>query len=106
MALKINIPSKTSSCDKDACRLIKEVKQMRNVSSRAGNAKDSTGDRSLKEQICFRIDEEIKVLMEKLAAKELRSIGNLVEKFVCERLQQLGYLNEDFRVVREESSKK
>ena len=64
--------------------------------------RDSNEARALKEQICFRIDEDVKKLLEKLATKEVRSIGNFVEKLVLQRLHELEYLNEDFKLIKKD----
>ena len=54
------------------------------------------GDKALKEQIGCRVEPHVKDIIEKLAAEEFRSIGNLVEKLICERLKDLGYLDHNF----------
>jgi hypothetical protein len=42
-------------------------------------------------------------MMEAIATKEFRTIGNLAEKLICERLRDLGFLDDNFNpmVVRD-----
>lgn len=54
----------------------------------------------MKEQIGCRVDPQIKKIMDKLAVKEFRSLGNFTEKLICERLRELGYLDENFRPLK------
>jgi len=60
-----------------------------------------SGDRALKEQIGCRVEPEVKEILDRIAATEFRSLGNLVEKLIYERLRDLGYLDENFRPVKE-----
>ena len=53
----------------------------------------------MKEQIGCRVEPQVKEILEQIAKKEFRSMGNLVEKLICERLRDLGYLDEDFQQV-------
>ena len=59
--------------------------------------------KALKEQIGCRIEPHIKMILEKIAQKEFRSMANLAEKLICERLRDLGYLDEHFKPVKKES---
>lgn len=56
-----------------------------------------SGGRTLKEQIGCRVEPEVKKVLEQIASKEFRTLGNLVEKLICERLHDLGYLDEKFQ---------
>jgi hypothetical protein len=58
----------------------------------------------LKEQIGCRVEPQVKKIMEEIASKEFRTLGNLAEKLICERLRDLGYLDENFKPVKKESS--
>jgi hypothetical protein len=51
----------------------------------------------LKEQIGCRVEPEVRKVLEQIASKEFRTLGNLVEKLICERLHDLGYLDEKFQ---------
>jgi hypothetical protein len=53
----------------------------------------------LKQQIGCRVEPHVKEILEDIAKKEFRTIGNLAEKLICERLRDLGYLDEYFEVV-------
>lgn len=57
--------------------------------------------RPMKEQISLRIDPEVKKLMEDIASKEVRSLGNVAEKLILERLRDMGLLDEDFKPTKE-----
>ena len=59
----------------------------------------SNEDRTLKEQIGCRVEPHVKEILEEIAKREFRSMGNLAEKLICERLRDLGYLDEDFQRV-------
>jgi hypothetical protein len=50
----------------------------------------------MKEQIGCRVEPHVKKLMEEIASKEFRTVGNLAEKLICERLRELGYLDDNF----------
>ena len=63
------------------------------------------GDKVLKEQIGCRVEPHVKGVLQKIAAKEFRSIGNLVEKLICERLKDLGYLDDNFNPTSKEPTK-
>lgn len=54
----------------------------------------------MKEQIGCRVEPHIKKILDEIAKKEFRSIGNLAEKLICERLRDLGYLNEEFKTLK------
>jgi hypothetical protein len=56
------------------------------------------GDKALKEQIGCRVEPHVKDILDKIAKREFRSIGNLVEKLICERLRDLGYLDDSFNL--------
>ena len=67
--------------------------------------KSFAGDK-LKEQIGCRVEPHIKKILDEIATKEFRSIGNLTEKLICERLRDLGYLDETFKpIVKKPSGK-
>ena len=52
----------------------------------------------MKEQVACRVPPDVKEILEKIAKKEYRHIGNVVEKLLLERLRDLGYLDGEFRV--------
>lgn len=52
----------------------------------------------MKEQVACRIPPDVKEVLEKIAKREYRSIGNVAEKLLLERLRDLGYLDDEFRV--------
>jgi hypothetical protein len=54
----------------------------------------------LKEQIGCRVESQVKEILESIARKEFRTLGNLAEKLICERLRDLGYLDESFNPVK------
>ena len=51
----------------------------------------------MKEQIGCRVEAHVKKILDEIAKKEFRTLGNLAEKLICERLQDLGYLDENFK---------
>ena len=68
--------------------------------------KTSKGEKTLKEQIGCRVELHVKKILEEIATKEFRTLGNLAEKLICERLRDLGYLGENFKSLKEKSSAK
>ena len=52
----------------------------------------------MKEQVACRVPPEVKEILEKIAKREYRPIGNVVEKLLLERLRDLGYLDDEFKV--------
>jgi hypothetical protein len=52
----------------------------------------------LKEQIACRVPPEIKEIIEGIAKREYRPLGNVVEKLLLERLRDLGYLDDELQV--------
>jgi hypothetical protein len=52
----------------------------------------------LKEQVACRVPPDVKEILEKIAKREYRYIGNVVEKLLLERLRDLGYLDDEFKV--------
>jgi hypothetical protein len=60
-------------------------------------------DKTLKEQIGCRVEGYVKEIIEEIARKEFRTLGNTTEKLICERLRDLGYLDEDFKTVERET---
>jgi hypothetical protein len=60
----------------------------------------------MKEQIGCRIEPHVKKIMEEIATKEFRTIGNLAEKLICERLRDLGFLDDNFNPVMARDRKK
>ncbi len=56
----------------------------------------------MKEQIGCRVEPHIKKILDEIATKEFRSLGNFTEKLICERLRDLGYLDENFRPVKKD----
>jgi hypothetical protein len=54
------------------------------------------GVTELKEQIGCRVEPHVKKILDEIAKKEFRTLGNLSEKLICERLHDLGYLDEHF----------
>ena len=65
----------------------------------------ANGDKTLKEQIGCRVEPHVKSILERIATKEFRSIGNLVEKLICERLRDLGYLDDKFNPLQKKPKK-
>jgi len=59
--------------------------------------------RAMKEQISLRIDPEVKKLMEEMASKEIRSLGNVAEKLILERLRDMGLLDEHFQTIKKKA---
>jgi len=59
----------------------------------------------LKEQVGCRVEPHIKKILDEIATKEFRSLGNLTEKLICERLRDLGYLDENFRPLKKGPSR-
>jgi hypothetical protein len=57
----------------------------------------------MKEQISLRIDPEVKKLMEEMASKEIRSLGNVAEKLILERLRDMGLLDEHFQTIKKKA---
>jgi hypothetical protein len=52
----------------------------------------------MKEQIGCRVEPHVKKIMEEIATKEFRTLGNLAEKLICERLRDLGFLDDNFNL--------
>ena len=63
-------------------------------------------DKLLKEQIGCRVESHVKKILEEIAKKEFRTLGNLSEKLICERLKDLGYLDKHFEPIKKESGGK
>ena len=53
----------------------------------------------MKEQLGCRVEPHVKKILDQIAKKEFRSVGNLAEKLLYERLRDLGFLDDDFEAV-------
>ncbi len=67
------------------------------------NKKIFNEDKLLKEQIGCRVESHVKKILEEIAKKEFRTLGNLAEKLICERLKDLGHLDQHFEPIKKES---
>ena len=63
-------------------------------------SKTPKGDKALKEQIGCRVEPNVKKILDEIAGREFRTLGNLVEKLIYERLRDMGYLDEVFKPVK------
>lgn len=60
----------------------------------------------MKEQVACRVSPEVKEILESIAKREYRTLGNVAEKLLLERLRDLDYLDDNLEVKRKGEKKK